>query len=104
MLYDKRWNRKVEADVFSLAGLIEWLKKQNPEAKYCYEDNGGCLLHKYFTARGLPIDGVGGEYYRINPNYDVHHPLPDGWDDIAAESPWTFGAALDRAWEYARVK
>jgi hypothetical protein len=83
-------------DVFSLESLIAWLEKQPADGVYCYLDNGGCLLHKYFTAMGVAkLDWVGG--YNLHLNAGTAIPLTEAFEDISANLPHTFGAALIRA-------
>lgn len=54
MLNRIEWDKsKVQADIFSLEGLIAWLEKQPARMEYCYLDNGDCLLGRYFTAMGF---------------------------------------------------
>ncbi len=87
-----------ETEVFSLAGLVAWLEKQNPETEYQYTDCGGCLLHQYFVASGInmPVGwGMGGSTW-----YDFNHhrsDLPEHFDGVSLRDPHTFGAALTRA-------
>lgn len=96
MLYDKRWERpEVKADPHSLENLIAWLEKKPARRTYCYMDNGACLMHQYFTACGLDVDHVGGmSITYVSGDWEL---LKNGMDDIAAEEPHTFGAALKRA-------
>lgn len=96
MLYDKRWDKtEAKPDVFSLEGLIAWLEKQSPANSYCFFNNGGCLLHQYFTASAVDIDWVGGYTYTLKGQ--PSEPLPEPFEDISADYPHTFGAALERA-------
>lgn len=93
MLWDPRHDHKTEADVFSLAGLIEWLEKQNPHRGYQYNNcHGGCLIGRYATA-------MSADFYDLHTYFFNRREL-----FIASNEPHTFGAALDRAREYARAQ
>lgn len=97
MLYNKDWDKpEVKADPYSLESLIAWLEKQPTEQKYCFMDNGGCLFFKYFSAMGVPVYSVGGDYYRTESGGDRHF-FPDNFSRIAAGEPHDIGAALSRA-------
>lgn len=81
---------------FSLASLVAWLEKQNPEAGYCFSDWKTCLWGEYTKAHDGTMDY---HYYTIGGKQ-----LPNGielssmWQgSIAVTSPNTFGAALTRA-------
>lgn len=100
MLYDPKWETKT---IFDLHRLIEWLEQKPPQKRYCYLDNGNCLLGQYFKFIGeLPDhakDGIGGSYAHLKSG---HFELPEAWssiaqDDMSAVQDWTFGGALSRA-------
>lgn len=107
MLYDPKW--EVKTDPMSLTILIAWLEMQQADAKYCYEDNGACLLSRYFTAHGIKnicmyTDGfIHGPKPVVNVGLPkaVHDPsftrIPQVFNQIAIGGPRTFGAALARA-------
>lgn len=85
MLYNKRWERpQTTQDSFSLENLIAWLEKHPADQAYNFYDcQGGCLIDQYLGKRTT------AEEYRNVPF------LFRG--TIAATSPYTFGAALERA-------
>ena len=99
MFFDEQVG-KVKADPFSLESLIAWLEKQPRAKRYCYMDNGGCLMHQYFTHAGFDVEWVGGWRFRTSDKntYDLSLEFSD---IAAALGPGprglTFGAALDRA-------
>lgn len=95
MLYDKRWDRKVEtkADPFSLAGLIAWLETQPAGGTYDFACNkGGCLIAKYG-------EDIGINWRACHTSFAVRRELK-----IASREPHTFGTALDRARKLAGAK
>ena len=98
MLYDPKWKQETRADAFSLSTLIEWLEKQPPLERYCYLNHGGCMFAQYFTNCGFKNVDVGGmSFDHGEPGKTVCQMFPNGWDDIAADDPATFGSALRRA-------
>ena len=88
------------ADAFQLSTLVAWLETKNPEEKYCYYDQGNCLLGQYFTALGFTnMCMMTTTFYLIG---GIRRTLPAYFDDVAhgvygSPRRWTFGAALDRA-------
>ena len=103
MLYDpKRWE-KPKADVWSIEGLIDWLKSCSPEQEYYWPSGSECLLGRYLTAMGKPA--LPCTYYKVFarkkgkwwwPFFSDTHAM-NRYCEVARERPWTFGAALDRA-------
>lgn len=95
MLYDPKWEVK---HIRTYASLIAWLESQNPAEKYCFMDTGDCLLHRYFTACGLKNVEVGGLYFtHQTSDGEQDERLPLRFEDVAAQTPHTYGAALKRA-------
>jgi hypothetical protein len=114
MLYDKRWDAKVEqkADPFKLETLIAWLEYQPADKEYCYTDNGYCLLGQYFSAAGYKNVQVYSNlvFYHGCAKSRVEYPysfnrIANGMDDRA---DWkyvrTFGGALKRAIDWKNGK
>ena len=98
MLYNKDWDKThIKADPFSLESLIAWLEKQPTQGQYSYWDNCGCMFHRYLTAMGLDVATVGGYSYTLRSAPKMFLPLGTTFEDVAAETPHTFAAALDRA-------
>lgn len=93
MLYDPKW------EALRLESLIAWLEQQPASGEYCYDDNGDCLLHKYFSAAGMNPIWIGGHTFELASSPGVFQNIPDDMQDIAVIFPHTFGAALDRARE-----
>src|SRR5690349_18723441 len=92
MLYDKRWDAKVEVNPLSLEALIIWLEQKPSDKVYCYSDHGRCLAAQY--NRSL------GRKYHVQLIFDDPRPGSDfdyclEW--VAIQEPRTFGAALKRA-------
>lgn len=85
---------KTEAQVFSLDGLIAWLERQNPRARYEYWCTQ-CLLGKFLTETVRPVIAMGAASVTFDD--DERLVLPDGWNHIGAELPRTYGSALKRA-------
>lgn len=97
---------EVEPDVFSLDGLIAWLEKQPRNEEYCYENNGHCLLARYFVAMGYQRPNVGSSFvYYGAPLNRQSFGLPLEFNEIAVRHPRTFGEALIRVRDFhARIK
>jgi hypothetical protein len=100
MLYDPKWEAK--KDPFSLAGLIAWLERQDPDSAYCYSSTGECLLARYFRERGFNRVIMAAEFFYHWPRADAVYEvtrLPRHFNDVAKGKVRTFGAALSRARE-----
>jgi hypothetical protein len=94
MFYDPTCKPEVKADPFSLESLIAWLEKQPAGDVYCWSDTEQCLLGQWARAMGVPEKEV------ANKSTELDTCAP--FDDIALLSPFTFGAALERAIAAAR--
>jgi len=101
MLYDRKWDeqKKQDArDIFTIESLISWLEKRDPSESYDFVDIHNCLFAQYFKAHGYPNANSGGNYVRLGGVMTCQlTPFPAGWDRVAARTPSTFGAALERA-------
>lgn len=98
MLYDKRWDKKITADPFSLEALIAWLEMRPADEVYPFFDIYGCVMCQFRQAQGQatpwltrgaytgPFDRGLGEADTVNRYHAV-----------AGTAPFTFGAALSRA-------
>lgn len=64
--------------------LIAWLRQQPADAEYVWQDPVFCMMGRYLADNG----SCWGEV--------AYSDLP-GYEQIAGEKPWTFGAALARA-------
>lgn len=105
MLYDPKWNAKkaaTKANPFSVENVVAWLETKPASQVYVWDAQpddcgGGCLIHQYLgSISHHPTD----DYQRIACLETTGpHKFFDG--DVAMESPFTFGAALNRAREYA---
>jgi hypothetical protein len=103
MLYDPKWEKpavKTKSKVLSLAGLIAWLERQNPQGRYRYSANGDCLIARYLRShgwRGLNVgpDSFDGIRWFLFPV--ISKSYPKEMDQVANSSPQTYGAALERA-------
>lgn len=91
-----------ETEVYSLDGLIAWLRMQPPEKGYRYWDvTGGCLLGQYLAHRNVIWSGT--SYGQIATCYGLPADRLIG-NVVARQEPWTFGAALERAEVLARER
>ncbi len=99
MLFNPNWKKEQKYDVHSIESLIQWLKGKDPAEYYCYTNNRGCLLAQYYKAKGFKRVGV--DAHSLCHGFFNRTRLPDGFDFIALEHPRSFGAALQRAREYA---
>ena len=82
-------------DVFSVEGLRDWLRTQDPAREYNIGDNHSCLLARWLGKEVLIIgyDNPTATRARVYGE----NPL---WREIAAKSPFTFGDALSRCDAY----
>jgi hypothetical protein len=88
-----------KADPFSLDSLIAWLEKQPGDDKYCFFSYGQCLFALYTVASGgaLPADSD-NDYVIGTSSFSIWSAnWPEWASDVAANGPFTFGAALSRA-------
>jgi hypothetical protein len=107
MLYDKRWERKLDVD--SLESLIAWLETKDPQATYRYTDTGqdrvGCVLCQYYRAHGVPVWAMERNHRRPRPDSRERIPLPEHFNEVAmgglhrtfSNHYRTFGDALAEA-------
>lgn len=84
--------------VVSLDGLIAWLRTQDPATKYAFTDILDCLLCRYGRANGVDVHSADDNSIFMRDR-NRHEVFPAG-ADIAADFPWTYGAALERALAY----
>jgi hypothetical protein len=88
MLCDPQW--EVKADPFSLDGLITWLENKPSGTQYNFHDRRGrCLLCQYL-ADAMPQAYWATAYIKLTR-------LNRATETLARQTPWTFGAALERA-------
>lgn len=98
MLYDKRWEKpEIKADPLSLESMIVWLEGMPADDPYDYDNCGGkCLYGLYMAAHGVAWEKSGA-----CSSFDSGKERADFcayvYVSVAANSPWTFGAALTRA-------
>lgn len=103
MLNRIEWDKsKVQADVFSLDGLIAWLEKQPAERVYDWHDIEGCLMFQYFRASGFKMSYCGATQFTHRRGFwifakFVHEKVSRALTDVSAQGPHSFGAALERA-------
>jgi hypothetical protein len=98
MLYDPKWEQKTETktDPMTTAALIAWMEKEKTEARYCFADNGDCLIAKYIS-HVVGVKVTTG-YSTWNDGAGQIGTIPEGWVwDIAKPKPHTYGAAIKRA-------
>ena len=68
--------------------LTAWLRTQPDDGEYQWTDPVNCLMGKYLADHGVAWGDTG------------YSDMP-GYHQIAAQRPWTFGAALGRAEQLA---
>lgn len=76
--------RKPEHPPLTLVAITEWLQAQPHDQEYIWQDPTECMVGHYLRDHG---SSWGAVMYSDIPHYH----------EIAAEKPWTFGAALERA-------
>ena len=81
----------------TLQDFADWAGTMPADGRYDYECTDGCAIFQYVKSRGLPVRRVAGDYWSDTDHRT--HPMPDGAaiNHVAARSPWTFGAARQRA-------
>ena len=95
MLYDKRWEKKV--DPINIATLITWLEQRPAKDTYVFSDcDGMCLYAQYLSSFGHPAQQDFGKYEpKLFNLFERLHQEP--FYSIASTRPWKFGKALERA-------
>jgi hypothetical protein len=80
--------------MFSLENLVAWSEKQPADKEYDFWCDQ-CFLGQYFEDHGFRIRmiGVGTVTFKGHET----RQLPPGFNEIAQQTPHTFGAALGRA-------
>lgn len=109
MLNNPNWDISVKepvniAPLLTVGNLISWLEGKNPEEKYVYTANKGCMLYQYLTDSGVDLEYIDGSRYVLNGDNESSHGYPSilnsiayGYTDTCFEDKYTFGAALIRA-------
>jgi len=99
MLYDPKWEKKVEtkADPFSLRTLIAWLEQQNLSESYRYTNIDDCPLARYFRAQGYRRVFCGPKTFNYGSWWTLWAPLR------TAPIPSEFNDAVIRARTYEDV-
>lgn len=80
-------------DVFSLEGLIAWLRRMPANRAYDFWNPHECLFSQYLQHHGWHFGGGRKDGLDIA---DAYIKLSTYWNGIARGEPWTFGAALKR--------
>jgi hypothetical protein len=77
----------------SLLSVIAWLKTKDPEQHYSFMcTSGKCLFSQYLQSQGYDPDPCGD-----NDTLAPWRALHQAYYSVAMNTPWTFGAALERA-------
>ena len=101
MLFDPKWEQR---NAFSLDSLIGWLQRKPADEIYDYSSCGDCLLARYFADKGFNNKiYVNTVAFHVEDNGGKIHTLPQNFDEIARARPYTYGAALERAREFANA-
>ena len=90
---DERSSRPT--DVYSLDGLIAWLRTQPPDKTYCYMNIDNCLIAQYLIHHGC---------YRRLHSHELKNIDGGSFYHVANHEIETFGAALNRAIALARER
>lgn len=97
MLFDPKWEVQTKPDVLSLEGLIAWLETKPAQRAYDYLNcEGQCLYGQYMAAHGIPWRESGASAPGLAPK-ERDHFCALVYRDVADDSPYTFGGALERA-------
>ena|SRR5689334_22224193 len=94
MLYDPKWEIQTTIEPISLVAFIAWLETKNPGQEYNYMNcSGACLIDQYGDSFGLKhLASHGSHLEKI-----FGGPMWRGYHYVCGDTPWTFGAALERA-------
>jgi hypothetical protein len=85
----------MKRDPFSLKELTSWIATKPKSRRYCYDDQGRCLLAQWFEFCDRPVFALGN--VTVVFKFGSGHVLPESFTHIAMTKPHTFGAALSRA-------
>lgn len=100
MLYNPKWQQPPATTLPTLDGFIAWLEMMPPDGAYNFEcTDGRCLVALYGCSLSSEWNHsrdymsfcrriFGGKGYNVGP---------------ACMTPWTFGAALERAREFQKA-
>lgn len=97
MLHNPKWDKKVKADPLDPSTLVLWLERQPAAQRYDYNAPCGCLLAQYFGEHGMNDPIISTVCISSGYTRDPVRDLPPAFNRIAAQRPWTFGAAAKRA-------
>ena len=97
MPFDSKDFVETKPDVFSLEGLIAWLKTQDPATTYLYSNPRLCLMGMYTADRGGRYDASLAEYIVGACRLDAEPSGLGVFYRVVTGEPRTYGAALERA-------
>jgi hypothetical protein len=100
MLYNPDWEKSRIKDDSSLASLVLWLETKDPEESYTYNRSHDCMCAQYYKAKGYWMVHVGVTSF--SHGLFGRGELPPHFNDIAIDTPHTFGAALERARDWQK--
>jgi hypothetical protein len=104
MLFDPKWEKKTKtSNPLTLKPLIAWLKQQNADEAYDYDDSDHCLLGRYLAACGWTNVFLGNVTVSSDQVPGICTGIPTAFQKIAITQPHTLGAALKRARAAARA-
>jgi len=83
--------------IYSVDNLIAWLETRDPDETFNYISCNDCLIHRYFTAMGLPVDRVWADGYILISNPTEIFTYPAELNNIAIFAGLTIGGALEYA-------
>jgi hypothetical protein len=81
-------NTEIEFDPKSIDGWIAFCEEKPENAVYDFLDAGECAAAEYFKACGQPFWNFDSKALHSLVGSEIFHAL--------VETPWTYGALLDR--------
>ena len=98
MPFDQANYPDTKTAVFSLEGVIEWLRGEDLDTEYCWVLGGHCLWANYGKAMGL--GGAGGSpYLEVMDGFGHGRNERSGepFNHLASTPPHTYRAAIAKA-------
>jgi hypothetical protein len=90
MLYDPRWTN----DDITLNNFRLYCEAQKPKKRYSHPFKDKCAVGKFLQDTG---------HHMLLRAHWPNHPVLYKADNLAQQSPWTFGALAIRVREFQRI-